>query len=54
MHRDPDTAVRVRHQNWSQYLASNFGFTDQGRGSLQIEIGEDKTSDVERYRGGAH
>ena len=41
-------------QNWSQYSGVKFWFYGSGEGgSLQIEIGEDKTSDVERYRGGA-
>jgi len=41
-------------QNWSQYSGLKFWFYGSGEGgSLQIEIGEDKTSDVERYRGGA-
>ncbi len=41
-------------QNWSQYSGVRFWFYGSGEGgSLQIEIGEDKTSDVERYRGGA-
>ena len=41
-------------QNWSQYSGVKFWFYGSGEGgSLQVEIGEDKTSDVERYRGGA-
>ena len=38
-------------QNWSQYSGVKFWFYGSGEGGqLQIEIGEDKTTDVERYR----
>ena len=49
-----DMAASVRStspQNWSQYSGVKFWFYGSGEGGqLQIEIGEDKTTDVERYR----
>ena len=37
--------------NWTEYTGLEFWFKGSGEGGeLQIEIGEDKTSDVERYR----
>jgi beta-glucanase (GH16 family) len=38
-------------QNWTQYSGIKFWFYGSGEGGrLQVEIGEDKTTDVERYR----
>lgn len=38
-------------QNWTEFTGLQFWFHGSGEnGELQIEIGEDKTTDVERYR----
>lgn len=38
-------------QNWTQYSGIKFWFYGSGEGGrLQVEIGEDKSTDVERYR----